>query len=62
MKRYWKIVAVVSAVLLVAGIVLGAAGYLTGASPDRIVSLVYGGWDGLRSMLTTLHSQLIALF
>lgn len=47
MRRYWKIIAAVVILLLLAGIVLGGTGILTGASPDRIAELLFGGWDGL---------------
>ena len=62
MKHYWKIVLILCALLLLAGIVIGGAGYLTGASPDRIAELLYGGWDGLRSALESLQARLIQLF
>ena len=62
MKHYWKIVLILCALLLLAGIVIGGAGYLTGASPDRIAEVLYGGWDGLRSALQSLSAQLTRLF
>ena len=62
MKHYWKIVLIVCVLLLLAGIVIGGAGYLTGASPDRIAELLYGGWDGLRSAVESLLAQISRLF
>ena len=62
MKHYWKIVLILCALLLLAGIVIGGAGYLTGASPDRIAEVLYGGWDGLRSAVDSLLSRVTRLF
>ena len=47
MKRYWKIVIAIVLLLLLAGIVLAGTGLLTGASPNRIAELLFGGWEGL---------------
>ena len=62
MKHYWKIVLILCALLLLAGIVIGGAGYLTGASPDRIAEMLYGGWDGLRSAVESLLTQVMRFF
>ena len=62
MKHYWKIVLILCALLFLAGIVIGGAGYLTGASPNRIAEVLYGGWDGLRSAVESLLAQVSRLF
>lgn len=62
MKHYWKIVLILCALLLLAGIVIGGTGYLTGASPNRIAELLYGGWDGLLSAVKSLATQVTRLF
>lgn len=60
MTRYWKIVIAVFALLLLAGIVLAGTGLLTGASPDRIVEVLFGGRDGLVSSLQAARTRLTA--
>jgi hypothetical protein len=62
MTRYWKIVLTLVCVLLIAGIVIGGAGILTDASPDRIAELLYDGWDGVRDALDSLLARLTAVF
>ena len=49
MGRAWRIVLTVVVFLLVAGVVLMGAAWLTGASPARIAELVFGGPEGLRA-------------
>ena len=62
MIRYWKIIALAAVALFVAGVLFVGAGILTGASPDRIAELLYGGWDGLCAALQSLTAQITALF
>ena len=62
MRRFWKIILLFAAVLLLAGIILGGTGYLTGASPDRIAELAFGGWSGLRSALAEWETTLRSLY
>ena len=49
MGRAWRIIMTVVVFLAVAGIVLIGAAWLTGASPVRIVELVFGGRAGLET-------------
>ena len=49
MGKAWKAVITLAALLLVLGLVLVGAAWLTGASPLRIVELVFNGRTGLRS-------------
>ena len=62
MKHFWKIVLILVVVLLLAGILLGGAGLLTGASPDRIFDAVTPALDGFRAVLEPLWARLTALF
>ena len=48
MGRAWRIVLTVVVFLAVAGVVLMGAAWLTGASTERIVELVFGGPEGLQ--------------
>jgi len=57
MIRYWKIILLVFVILFLAGVLLAAAGWMTGASPTRIIELVYGGMDELYTLLATIGSQ-----
>ena len=49
MGKAWRIVMTVVVFLAVAGVVLIGAAWLTGASPVRIVELVFGGRAGLEA-------------
>ena len=49
MGKAWRIVMTVVVFLAVAGVVLIGAAWLTGASPVRIVELVFGGREGLET-------------
>ena len=42
MANMWKAVLIVAAALLVSGLLLGGAGLLTGASPERIRDVMSG--------------------
>ena len=48
MAKAWRIILIVAAFLAAAGIVLIGAAWLTGASPARIVELVFDGPEGLQ--------------
>ena len=61
MIRYWKIVLAVSVVLFLAGLVLLGTGLMTGASPDRIVELVFGGRDALLAMFNSAKAEVLQL-
>ena len=49
MARIWRIVAWIAAGLLIVGVVLGAAGLLTGASLDRMAYTLFGGAEEARA-------------
>ena len=55
MGKAWRIVMTVVVFLAVAGVVLIGAAWLTGASPVRIVELVFGGREGLEACVRTLE-------
>ena len=55
MLKVWKIVLIIVIVLVVIGLLIGGTGLITGASPDRIVRLAFGGWDGLWAQLNTFR-------
>lgn len=62
MGKLWKIVGIIALVLVVIGVILGAVGYLTGASMDRILELVFGGRETLELILRILKQELSAIF
>ena len=49
MGKAWRVVLWLVGLLLVIGLVLLGAAWLTGASPARIVELVFNGRTGLKS-------------
>ena len=58
MGKAWRIVLTVVIALLVIGLVLVGAAWITGASPARIVELVFGGREGLEAWWETSKSAL----
>ena len=56
MGKAWRIVLTVVIALLVIGVVLVGAAWITGASPARIVELVFGGREGLEAWLGTVKN------
>lgn len=60
MRRYWKIITAVVALLLLAGIVIGGTGILTGASTGRIAELLFGGWEGLIAAVESQAARAVA--
>ncbi len=58
MSKAWRVVGIVVLVLIVAGIVAGAIGMLTGASLDRMVENVFGGWESLEIIVNALMQEL----
>ena len=62
MARAWKIILTVVLVLVILGVVLGAIGYFTGGSVDRMIEVVFGGREGLDLMLSVLRQQLSEIF
>ena len=58
MIRAWRIIGTVILIIIVAGIVAGGIGLLTGASLDRMVENVFGGWEAVELIVNTLLEQL----
>lgn len=56
MSKIWKVVGIIILVLVVAGIVAGGIGLLTGASLDRMVENVFGGWEAVEMIVNSLLS------
>ena len=61
MAKAWRVVLIIVVFLAAAGIVLIGAAWLTGASPARIVELVFDGpegvavwWDAAKAMVASL--------
>ena len=62
MARAWKIILIVVMALAILGVVLGAIGYFTGGSVDRVIEIVFGGRETLDLMLSVLRQQLAEIF
>ena len=58
MRTAWRIIGTIVLILLVAGLVAAGIGLITGASLDRMVENVFGGWDALNLMLDVLRQEL----
>lgn len=58
MRTAWRIIGTIVLILLVAGLVAAGIGLITGASLDRMVENVFGGWDALNLMLDVLKQEL----
>ena len=61
MAKVWRIVGWAVLILLVAGIVLGGAGWLSGASLPRMIDLVFGGGAAARSAASTAMGRITGL-
>ena len=61
MSKAWRVVGIIVLVLAVAGVVAGGIGMLTGASMDRMVENIFGGWEALETVLDLLMRELGAL-
>ena len=61
MNKVWKVVGIIILVLVVAGIVSGGIGLLTGASLDRMVENVFGGWDVVNMVMDSFRSGELGL-
>ena len=57
MSKAWRIVGTVVLVLAVAGVVAGGIGLLTGASLDRMVENIFGGYEALNMILDVLTQE-----
>ncbi len=61
MSKVWKVVGIIMLVLVIAGIVVGGIGLLTGASLDRMVENIFGGWDVVNMVIDSLRSGELGL-
>lgn len=61
MSKVWKAVGIIMLVLVVAGVVSGGIGLLTGASLDRMVENIFGGWDTINMVIESLMSGELGL-
>ena len=61
MRTAWRVIGTIVLVLLVAGIVAAGIGLITGASLDRMVENVFGGWDALNMIIDVLRQELGAI-
>ncbi len=57
MSRAWRIIGTIILILVVAGIVAGGIGLLTGASLDRMVENIFGGWENVNMYLELIQQQ-----
>lgn len=62
MKKVWKVILIVCLVLVVLGVVCAAVGWLTGASTDRMIEVLFGGREMLELILKTLRDELASIF
>lgn len=61
MSKVWKAVGIIMLVLVVAGVVSGGIGLLTGASLDRMVENIFGGWDVVNMVIDSIRSGELGL-
>ena len=57
MAKVWRAVLIIAAFLAAAGVVLMGEAWLTGASPVRIVELVFDGPEGLQRWWETARQS-----
>ena len=62
MAKAWRVVLTVVVFLAAAGVVLIGAAWLTGASPARIVELVFDGPEGLQRWWDTAQQSAASLW
>lgn len=62
MAKVWKIVISIAAALLALGIVVGAVGFVTGASTERMVETLFGGVEQMRSAFSRVLGDIIGMF
>ena len=61
MRTAWRVIGTIVLILLVAGVVAAGIGLITGASLDRMVENVFGGWDALNMIIDVLRQELGAI-
>lgn len=62
MKKAWTVIGTLILVLLAAGVVSAGIGLLTGASLDRMVENIFGGWETLKLYAELILGELGPLF
>ncbi len=62
MSKVWRAVLTVAAVLLAAGVIMAAVGYITGASPNRMAELVFGGADRMWTAFRQALDRALGIF
>lgn len=62
MTKAWRVVIWIALALLVAGVVLMGAGWLTGASLPRMADMVFGGADAAKAAAHGLLTRLAGLW
>ena len=58
MRTAWRVIGTIVLILLVAGLVAAGIGLITGASIDRMVENVFGGWDAMNMIIDVLRQEL----
>ena len=62
MKRVWKVILIAALVLMVLGAVCAAVGWLTGASNERMIEVLFGGREMFDLIIKTLWDELAGIF
>ena len=62
MSKVWRIVGWIAVILAAVGLVLGGVGWLTGASPIRMIDVVFGGTDAARAAADGAMDRVIGLW
>lgn len=62
MKKAWRIMGTIILTLAIAGAIAAGIGLITGASADRMVENVFGGWEDFELILDVLRQELGGLF
>ncbi len=61
MSKAWRVIGTIILIILLAGIVAGGIGLLTGASLDRMVENVFGGWEEFEAIANVFMGELDGL-
>ena len=62
MTKIWRIVGWIVLTLVAAGLVLGGIGWLTGASPIRMIDMVFGGADAAKAAAADALDRAVGLW
>lgn len=62
MTKIWRAVGWIVLALLAAGLVLGGIGWLTGASPIRMIDVVFGGVDAAKAAAANALDRAVGLW